>query len=367
MSRRHQSIFILLAIVAASTVGATRSSAQGQVYDYATGARATRLWVPPGVNTIRGILIYGNGSGGDSRDEVYTPWNEVFAYENNFAVIGTSMWDNLSGTEINIWDSHLANLAALSGHPELVNAPWAPIGFSNGGQMSYGFNALRPEKTIAFITNKGGFYNVSAPSTAALRTPGVLIAGELDTSQRRTAIKGLFDTNRPRGALWSWVEQQGEMHTGRADAMMLPLMAEAIRKRYPAAPRRPPRPASRCSTFRSPAAGSLISPRGKVGSRKSRPTTATPARNEKPAGCSTRMLPSSTAPSRRTIATPVSISTSISASPLCWKPGSALRKNRSRSSSTSRQRPIGRTCSSTTTPSRSSISRPPRRPAISKC
>ena len=224
----------VILIVVAALLFSLRAAAQGAIFNYTSDSRATRLWIPPDLDTVRGILIYGNGAGGDSRNEVNQPWNQAFAQTHGFAMIATSMWGNLSGSEINIWDSHLANLATLSSHPELVNAPWAPIGFSNGGQMSYGFNALRPEKTIAFITNKGCCYNILEPSAAALKTPGILIAGELDTAVRRTNIKGLFDTNRPRGAMWSWVEQQGEAHSGRADALILPFMAEAIRLRYPA-------------------------------------------------------------------------------------------------------------------------------------
>ena len=222
-------VVVMVALAAASNV-----SAQEVVFDHTTGTRGTRMWIPPGVDTVKGILIYGNGAGGDSRNEIYTPWNQVFAYLHDFALVGTSLWTNLSGSEISTWDAHLSALGAASGHPELVNAPWAPIGFSNGGQMSYGFNALRPDKTFAFITQKGRCYNVRQPSAAALKTPGILIAGELDTAVRNDSIQRLFDDNRPRGALWSWVEQQGEAHSGRADSLILPFMAEAIRLRYPA-------------------------------------------------------------------------------------------------------------------------------------
>jgi hypothetical protein len=99
--------------------------------------------------------------------------------------------------------------------------------------MSYGFNALRPEKVIAFITNKGCCYNNRLPSEAALRTPGLLIAGELDTQVRRDSIRGLFNDNRPRGALWSWVEEENTGHARTDDEIVLPFMAEAIRLRYP--------------------------------------------------------------------------------------------------------------------------------------
>jgi hypothetical protein len=206
---------------------------QEQFYDYTTGIRSTRMWIADSLDTVKGIVIYGNGAGADMRRAAEAPWLQQFAQMHDFALIGTSLWGNLSGGEIDIWDQHLHGLAAASGHPELVHAPWAPMGFSNGGQMSYGFNALRPEKTIAFITNKGCCYNNRTPPAASLKTPGILIAGELDTAARRDSIRGLFETNRPRGALWSWVEQEGLAHEGFADELVLPFMAEAIRLRYP--------------------------------------------------------------------------------------------------------------------------------------
>ena len=209
---------------------------QGEIFDHETGIRGTRMWVPPTVPSIKGIVIFGNGAGGDFRSAVDALWLRQFAQLHDFALIATSMWGNLGGGEINIWDAHLQALAAASDHPELVHAPWAPLGFSNGGQMSYEFNALRPDKTIAFMTNKGCCYNNRTPPVASLKTPGILIAGELDTAVRKDSIRGLFETNRPRGALWSWVEQEGVGHTFDAltDSLILPFMAEAIRLRYPA-------------------------------------------------------------------------------------------------------------------------------------
>lgn len=234
MNRRN-ALAVVIALVSLA-FGAVNEvyGQQGLLFDHVTGTRGTRMWLPDSVSTVKGIVIYGNGAGADMRRAAEAPWLQQFAALHDFALIGTSLWGNLSGSEINIWDDHLEALATLSGHPEIVHAPWAPMGFSNGGQMSYGFNALRPEKTIAFITNKGCCYNNRTPPAAALKTPGILIAGELDTAVRRDSIRGLFETNRTRGALWSWVEQEGAAHEEFADELVLPFMAEAIRLRYPA-------------------------------------------------------------------------------------------------------------------------------------
>jgi dienelactone hydrolase len=209
-------------------------SAIAQTFNHSESGRLTRLWIPADAETVRGILIIGNGAGGDSTGAALNSIYQRFGDLHNFAVIGTGLWSNFSSfSEISIWDNHLAALATASGHPELVHAPYAPIGLSNGGQMSYGFNALRPEKVIAFITNKGCCYNDRLPSDAALHTPGLLIAGELDTLVRRDSIRGLFDDNRPRGALWAWVEEENTGHARSDDEIVLPFMAEAIRLRYP--------------------------------------------------------------------------------------------------------------------------------------
>jgi hypothetical protein len=207
----------------------------GQTFDYTTGKLGTRLWVPPDVSTIKGIVIYGNGADSDFRTVTDSAFLQEFGELYGFGVIGTSMWSNLStSAEVNSWSTHLQGLATASGHPELVNAPWVTLGFSNGGSMAYALNSLWPEKTIAFATNKGCCYNNRAPSVAAIKTPGLLISGELDTVERHNSIKGLFDTNRPRGAEWSWAEQQGAAHEDGVEEYILPFLAEAIRVRYPA-------------------------------------------------------------------------------------------------------------------------------------
>ncbi len=230
----------LVSLIMVGMVTSTPVLAQGTTYNWddPNSSRLTRMWVPQSLSTVRGILIIGNGAGGSSLSETSAVRNQRFAEEHGFAVIGTSGWGFFSGgtTEISVWNQQLADLAAVSGHPELVHAPWAPIGLSNGGQMSYGFNFHHPEKTIAFIANKGEFYTGGFPPSghAGLMTPGILIAGENDTTSRRNSIRNIFTNNRPRPALWAWVEQENTGHSKLANDLVFPFMAEAIRLRYPA-------------------------------------------------------------------------------------------------------------------------------------
>lgn len=186
--------------------------------------------------TIRGILIFGNGAGGNSLSAATNAELVAWAESMKFAVIGTSEWGYFDAqAEIDLWYSMIQYFATQTGHPELVKAPWLPVGHSNGGQMSFGFNSFDPAKTIGFITTKGQFYRTNSPSPLALRTPGMLTSGTADSTARQDAIKKLFTINRPRGALWAWINEQGVGHDDTfARNMTYPFMEECVRLRYPA-------------------------------------------------------------------------------------------------------------------------------------
>lgn len=198
---------------------------------------ALRLNIPDDLKVVRGILIWGNGARGDSRRQAQDPELVAFADSLGFCVLATSHWTNFSdplGLEFRAFVMGIDNLARQCGHPELNHAPWLPIGHSNGGQMSYGLNVLRPERVIAMVVSKGGFYSTPRPAAAALRTPGLLIAGEIDSRERRQAIHELFTVNRPRGALWAWVEEEGTDHAERDSSQLIrPFIAECVSLRLP--------------------------------------------------------------------------------------------------------------------------------------
>jgi hypothetical protein len=129
----------------------------------------------------------------------------------------------------------LKQLSTKSQHPEIFNAPWMPSGMSNGGNLSYELNAQRPTKVITFMSNKGGYYSHLRPEAAALSNPGVLIAGQLDDALHHEVIQELFTGNRPRGALWVAMEEEGVAHnTGNAREFFYPYLEAMFRVRYPA-------------------------------------------------------------------------------------------------------------------------------------
>jgi len=74
--------------------------ARAAVYDFAvpddTLARTLRLNIPAAVPAVRGLIIYGNGWAGNSRDAATDPELVALAESLGFAVIGTANWMNFA-------------------------------------------------------------------------------------------------------------------------------------------------------------------------------------------------------------------------------------------------------------------------------
>jgi hypothetical protein len=104
-----QSTFVLVAIaILTSAATDQHAHAQSTYYDHSESNRLTRLWIPNGVQTVRGILVFGNGAGGDSTSAAQSAIYQRFGDLHNFAVIGTGFWGNFSDpSELDIWDNHL--------------------------------------------------------------------------------------------------------------------------------------------------------------------------------------------------------------------------------------------------------------------
>jgi len=228
-------VSVCVLALAGAALAFVRPAAAGTYYDYAADSRAVRMWMPDGLKTVKGVLLFGNGASSDNRALANAPRNQAFAEMHEFVVIATAWFTNLPVGEIPIWEEHLQALADQSGHPELVHAPWVALGFSNGGQMDWSWNAVYPEKTLAYVVNKGAYYNFLQQSPESRGNPGILVAGETDSSTRRANIRALYGYNRPDGSLMCWVEEESTGHAwGDTMDLFLPFAAEAIRLRYPA-------------------------------------------------------------------------------------------------------------------------------------
>jgi hypothetical protein len=77
-------------------LAATAARAAGvppAIYDHQEQAegmtKEVRLAIPAGLSTVRGILVFTNAAGGDTRDDYRQSWHEEFLYLHGFAFLGT--------------------------------------------------------------------------------------------------------------------------------------------------------------------------------------------------------------------------------------------------------------------------------------
>jgi len=185
---------------------------------------AFRLWYPDDHKTINGIIVLMPGSNGDGRGSADDLFWQEFGRKHNYALLGCYFTDYVHD-DMNIENyadvkegsgqallDVISLFAKKSGHAELANAPLLLWGHSAGGQYNYEFVCWKPERVIAFVVNKGGFYYTALADKQARNVPGIFFTGEKDMESRKDIIKGIFSVNRRAGALWAFAEEPGAGH-----------------------------------------------------------------------------------------------------------------------------------------------------------
>lgn len=214
----------------------------GEYYDYrdSAGVQMIKMWIPPGIETIRGVFISGHGGGGgDSRDFARDENIRAFAARLGFAVAGLH---NFPGRRVyeqgaRFFFNALKKWSEFGQHPEIANLPFVIYGSSNGGATTYGFVNYAPERAICFVSNVAAGSNPEIPVDEALKVPGIFIMGQFDAliGQRgidRTAE--LMNYARNKGALWSWAIEMKGHEDGASFDVYMKMVEQAVLARYPA-------------------------------------------------------------------------------------------------------------------------------------
>ncbi len=222
----------------------------GQYYDFkdAEGRKMIKLWVPPGDQPVKGILISGHGGGsGDSRQFARDKNIRDFAMRLGFGVAGLH---NFPGRRVYeegaaVFFHALESFASLGKHPELKNIPFAIYGSSNGGSTAYGFVNYAPEKALCFLSNVMSGSRPEIPVAAALKVPGIFIVGKFDalTGERgMNMLTRMMADVLPQGALWTWAVELKGHEDGHAFDVYTKLVEQSVKVRYPedADPRKGP-------------------------------------------------------------------------------------------------------------------------------
>ena len=127
------------------------------------------VWMPPGVKTLRGLIVHQHGCGEGSCKSGQTGafdlhW-QALAKKHGCALMAPSyeqpgkadcqMWcDPRNGSDA-AFQKALADLGAKSGHPELATVPWALWGHSGGGHWAGGMVLLHPDRIAAAWLRSG--------------------------------------------------------------------------------------------------------------------------------------------------------------------------------------------------------------------
>lgn len=127
------------------------------------------VWIPGGVDTLRGVIVHQHGCGEGSCKSGQTGafdlhW-QALAKKHACALMSPS-YEQPQDADCQKWcdprngsgaafQKALAELAKLSGHPELATVPWALWGHSGGGHWVGGMTLLHPERVAAVWLRSG--------------------------------------------------------------------------------------------------------------------------------------------------------------------------------------------------------------------
>lgn len=206
------------------------------IYDHAEGEHKFRLVVPEGLAVVRGILVVGPYSGGDSRDYHTQVWYREFLNLHGFAFLGAT---NYYLHDYAVMQKALKHFAETAKHPELVNAPYAATGFSAGGGYTRKLMHADPDKVIAGVV-VGSTLKLGPIADAHRGVPMCVINGALERGPGEGPgmakhIEPVLAEHRPKGARWGWMAVQGVNHEfAGQEVLSMPFLDAAVRLRYPA-------------------------------------------------------------------------------------------------------------------------------------
>jgi hypothetical protein len=166
------------------------------------------LFVPGGAGVIRAVIIHHHGCGreGDAAPMVNDlhwrtlarKWDAVLLAPASTTGSNCGNWNDPQGGSRATFLEALKVLAVQSGHPELVDAPWAIWGHSSGGTWANRMMVSDPDRVVSAFPRSSCATDPSV-NAATLRIPVMYNEGRADLcSFGRTA----FPSGRGKGGLW---------------------------------------------------------------------------------------------------------------------------------------------------------------------
>jgi hypothetical protein len=208
--------------------------------------RPFRLWLPdanettPGTTApVWGVVFILPGSGEDWRNHVENENLQKAAHSLGFGLIAAQsmIWgyedDEISG----VVQSVLNAAAAVSNRPELVNAPYASVGVSQGGYNASRIALADPNRAIAFVNIRGVYgHAVPALGSATLAVPGLSIVASKDDIVPPQATYADWTAWRnvqaPHALMVDWNTTHYDTRNGQSWETAWHWIGEAARLRY---------------------------------------------------------------------------------------------------------------------------------------
>lgn len=221
------------------------------------------LWLPPGVERLRGVIVHQHGCGDGASKGGATSANDLhwraLAAKWDCALLGTSI-STPEGTNCRLWcDSRngsderllqaLRDFSTVTGHAELETVPWCLWGHSGGGFWASLMQLRFPERIIAIWLQSGEAYTrwstgeipeAEIPA-AAYQVPVVACPGfkEKDDARFQVAWNGalaMFRNYRLQQAPFIFAPDPITGHEcGDSRYLAIPFFDACLRLRLPAA------------------------------------------------------------------------------------------------------------------------------------
>lgn len=236
------------------------------------GANYT-VWIPPGVRSLRGVVVHQHGCGEGSCKSGLTGaydlhW-QALAKKHSCALLSPTyeqpekedchLWcDPRNGSDA-AFQKALKDLGALSGHPELSQIPWALWGHSGGGLWAGGMTLLHPDRVAAAwlrsgvpqLQSKAGNQGPYAITDLTLQVPLMCNLGVKEgVSLKSDGFAGVWPGNqvffaslRSKGALIGIaIDPLSSHECGNQRYMAIPWLDACLAARLPSRQNRPLKP-----------------------------------------------------------------------------------------------------------------------------
>ncbi len=223
-----------LLLVLPALLSAVPAAGQDRVLADTHDGVEARLFLPDGVETVRGLLLHV----ANYRFQTGNRWTEL-CRELEFGHLVLSM--NMRRTNRprilgQALDAVLPRLAERSGHPELVHVPIMGTGHSAGG-MVVNVLAQRPQRMLTTAIDCSWVADPSRHPPELREVPMLFTLGAVpDGFNMIPAIENHFDPARRDGWLYGLGFEWGKAHSfGNAAALFVPWMKAVAERRLPEA------------------------------------------------------------------------------------------------------------------------------------